>query len=369
MSKLRDIIIIGGGAVGMLSARRLAVAGRKVCVVERGRPGRGTSRAGGGIMSPLVPWEAPEAVTRLAERSLPMLPRLAEQLVHWTGIDPEYRNSGMIHLDCPQPEAALDYARRNGLRVEALDAAGLAALAPAAARTDGPSLWFPDVAQIRNPRFLDALVADLERLGVEMLDRSGEVRLVASGAGIAVEAGRHGRLEAGAVVVAAGAWSAPLLDPLGIELPVRPVRGQILWYMLPRPVLAQMLMRDGRYVIPRQDGVVLVGSTVEEAGFDDSTTAAAAGELQEAAAAIMPLLGTLAVQGQWAGLRPGSPEGVPLIGPVPGFPGLWLNTGHFRNGVNLAPGSAELLEALLGGAAPPLDPAPYDPARLLARTA
>jgi glycine oxidase len=167
-------------------------------------------------------------------------------------------------------------------------------------------------------------------------------------------------------VVAAGAWSAPLLAPLGVDLPVRPVRGQILWYMLPRPVLGQMLMRDGRYVIPRQDGVVLVGSTVEEAGFDDSTTEEAGRDLREAAAAIMPLLGTLAVQGQWAGLRPGSPEGVPMIGAVPGFSGLWLNTGHFRNGVNLAPGSAELLEALLSGAQPALDPAPYDPARLLA---
>jgi glycine oxidase len=367
LNKRSDIIVIGAGAVGMLSARRLAQAGHKVVLLERDRAGRGTSRAGGGIMSPLVPWEAPAAVMELAARSLPMLPRLAEQLIHWTGIDPEYRATGMIYLDCPDPEAALAFARRTGQRAELLDAEGLARVAPAAARGEGPGAWLPDIGQIRNPRFLDALVADLERVGVELLDRAGEVKLQPVGNGVAVEAGRHGRLEAAEVVIAAGAWSGSLVAPLGLELPLRPVRGQILWYMLPRPVLGQMLMREGRYVIPRQDGVVLVGSTLEEAGFDNATTAEAARELQEAAAGMMPLLGTLAVQGQWAGLRPGSPEGVPMIGRVPGVEGLWLNTGHFRNGVNLAPGSAELLEALLGGDAPPLDPGPYDPARHVAR--
>lgn len=361
--------MVGGGAVGLLSARRLAQTGWKVTLVERGRLGRGTSRAGGGIMSPLVPWEAAAPVAELAAHSLPMLPGLTAELARDTGIDPEYRADGLIYLDCPDVEAAEAFAQRQGLRMEALDGAALAAVAPAAARTEGPSLLFPDIAQIRNPRFLDALAEDLRRRGVRLLQMAGETRLERDGGSVALDAGSHGRLRAEAIVVAAGAWSADLLAPLGIRLPVAPVRGQILWYLLSRPEFSQVLMRDGHYLVPRRDGVVLAGSTVEEAGFDNSTTSEARAELSAAAAGMVPLLGTQAPQGQWAGLRPGSPDGIPLIGQVPDCPGLWINTGHFRNGVNLAPASALLLEALLSGGAPPLDPGPYDPACAMARAA
>lgn len=367
MASSTEIIVIGGGAVGMLSARRLVQTGRKVTLVERGRLGRGTSRAGGGIMSPLVPWEAAAPVAELAAHSLPMLPGLAAELSQDTGIDPEFRADGLIYLDCQAMAAAKSFAHRWGLRMEELDGAALAAVAPAALRTEGPSLLFPDIAQVRNPRLLDALADDLRRRGVTLLQMAGETRLERSGEAVVVDAGSHGRLRAEAVVVAAGAWSAGLLAPLGVRLPVVPVRGQILWYLLSRPEFSQVLMREGRYLIPRRDGVVLVGSTVEEAGFDDSTTAEARAELSAAAAGMVPLLGTQAPQGQWAGLRPASPDGVPLVGPVPDCPGLWVNTGHFRNGVNLAPASALLLEALLSGGTPPLDPGPYDPARAMAR--
>lgn len=369
MKQSADLIVIGGGALGMISARRFAEAGRQVTLLERQRVGRGTSRAGGGIMSPLEPWHAVPPVAELAALSLPLLPGLAEALSRDTGIDPLYRTTGAIYLDCEQIEVALAFARETGRRAELLDQAKLAAIAPAAARRAGPSLLLPEIAQLRNPRFLDALAADLRRRGVKVLEEAGEVGLETAKEGVIVNAGPHGRLRATDVVVAAGAWSAGLLAPLGVQLPVIPVRGQILWYLLPRPVLGHILMHRGRYVIPRHDGVVLVGSTLEEVGFDDSTTPAAAEELRAAATDMVPLLGTLPVQGQWAGLRPAAPDGIPLIGPVPGIPGLWVNTGHFRNGVNLAPGSATLLEALVNGTAPPLDPAPYDPAGRMAQRA
>jgi len=361
-----DIIVLGGGALGMLSARRLAEAGRRVTLVERDRVGHGTSRAGGGIMSPLAPWDVPEPLARLAELSLPMLPGIAAALAADTGINPEYRETGVIYLDCEALEPALAFARRSGMRAQLLDEAALAAIAPAAIRTEGPSLLFPDLVQIRNPRFLDALGADLKKRGVALLENAGEVKLERVGDGVLVDAGPHGRLRADEVVVAAGAWSAALLAPLGVRLPVRPIRGQILWYMLPRPVLQHVLIRRGHYVIPRRDGVVLVGSTVEDVGFDTSTTPEAADELRAAAAEMVPMLGSLAVQGQWAGLRPCAPDGIPLIGRVPGFAGLWVNTGHFRNGVNLAPASAVLLAALISGDTPPCDPDPYDPGARMA---
>lgn len=362
MANPADIIVIGGGILGMLSARQLALAGRRVQLVERHRIGRGTSRAGGGIMAPLEPWTTHEAVLRLGERSRPLLPELAATLARDTGIDPEYRACGAIFLECEELEAALSFAKRSGTRVEVLDEAGLAAVEPAAIRTAGPSLLFPEFAQIRNPRLLDALGADLRRRGVVVYEDAGETILKTASKGFVVEAGRHGRLQAPEVVIAAGAWSARLLSGLGVQLPVSPVRGQILWYLLPRPVLKRVLIHRGHYLIPRHEGVVLAGSTVEDVGFDSSTTEAAAGTLRAAAAGMVPLLGTLAVQGQWAGLRPGSPDGIPIIGPVAGLEGLWVNTGHFRNGVQLAPASAELLAAMMTGAGCAIDPAPFRPA-------
>lgn len=367
MAKSADTIVMGGGILGMLSARQLSLAGRGVLLVERDRIGRGTSRAGGGIMAPLEPWATHEAVLRLSQRSRTMVPELATTLARDTGIDPEYRACGVIHLDCKELEAALSFAKRSGTRVEVLDESALSAIEPAAIRTTGPSLLFPDFAQIRNPRLLDALGADLRRRGIDVLEDAGEASLDAGADGFVVDAGRHGRLHATEVVVAAGAWSARLLSRLGVQLPVRPVRGQMLWYLLPRPVLKRVLIHRGRYLIPRHEGVVLAGSTVEDAGFDLGTTESAADTLRTAAAGMMPLLGTLAVQGQWAGLRPGSPEGVPIIGPVPGLRGLWVNTGHFRNGVHLAPASAELLVAMMTGERCALDPAAFSPAARMAQ--
>lgn len=363
-----DIVVIGGGALGMLSARQLAMGGCHVTLLERGRLGRGTSRAGGGIMTPLKPWNAPAPVAALAALSRPMLAEIAAALHRDTGIDPQYRVTGMIYLDCEDIDAALAYADREGIKAETLDGRALAALEPAARRTDGPSLHLPSIAQIRNPRFLDALADDLARRGVVLLEEAGETSIERQSARYRVRAGAHGSIAAEQVVVAAGAWSSALLEPLGVRLPLVPIRGQMIWYMLPRPSLACMLMRGGRYAIPRQEGVVLVGSTVEEAGFDTGTTPEALATLQAAADEMMPLLGSLAVQGQWAGLRPAAPDGVPLIGELPGLPGLWVNTGHFRNGVNLAPGSAALLAALMTGAAPPLDPGFFDPASRMAQS-
>ena len=177
----------------------------------------------------------------------------------------------------------------------------------------------------------------------------------------------QGELRADAVVVAAGAWSGELLKTLGLELPVEPVKGQMILFKCAKDFLPAMVMADGRYAIPRRDGHILVGSTLEYEGFDKTPTSEALGSLRASAIELLPALAEAEVVKHWAGLRPGSPDGIPFIGPVPEHEGLWLNCGHFRNGLVLAPASCQLLTNLLLGQTPIVDPAPYAPALRLRR--
>lgn len=164
------------------------------------------------------------------------------------------------------------------------------------------------------------------------------------------------------VLLAAGAWSGELLKPLGLELPVVPVKGQMILYKCAADFLPRMVLAKGRYAIPRRDGHILIGSTLEHSGFDKTPTDEAQESLRASAAELLPELADMQPVAHWAGLRPGSPEGIPYIGPVPGFDGLWLNTGHYRNGLVLAPASCRLLADLMSGREPIIDPAPYAPA-------
>ena len=361
-----DVLVVGGGIVGMLTARDLVKAGRAVTLVERDRVGRSASRAAGGMLSSMAPWDQPEALAAISALSLPMLAELCVELENDTGIDCEYRRTGVLYLDCAEIEATRAYAEQTGERMRVLEPDEVVNLEPAAARVEGRTAYFPDLAQVRNPRLMDALARDLRQRGVEILEEAGEVSLEADGTGITVKTGAYGSMTAPDVVLAAGAWSGEVAKGLGLDLPVKPVRGQIIWYQAPEAGIRHVLIRNMKYIVPRQEGVVLVGSTLEDVGFDDRPTPEARAMLEEMAAKIVPLLGRLPVQGHWAGLRPGSPGGIPFTGAVPGIPGLWLNTGHHCYGLKLAPGSAALLTALMTGSEAPIDPAPFDPGARMA---
>lgn len=162
-------------------------------------------------------------------------------------------------------------------------------------------------------------------------------------------------------MLAAGAWSGELLASLGLTLPVEPVKGQMILYKCASDFLSCMVLAKGRYAIPRRDGHILIGSTLEHEGFDKTPTESALDSLKASAVELIPALADAEVVGHWAGLRPGSPEGIPYIGKVPGFEGLWLNCGHYRNGLVLAPASCQLFADLLLGHKPVIDPAPYAP--------
>jgi glycine oxidase len=354
-----DCIVVGGGIIGMMTARELAAAGCRVRIVERGILGAESSWAGGGILSPVQPWRAPAAVTRLAAWGQGRYPELAAELAANTGIDPEWARSGLLVLDSGETDQAGAWAGQNGVECEIIDDPNAIATLEPACRPASRALWFPAVAQIRNPRLIHALRDELERSGVVCSEQSTVTELLCRDGRVYGVRTEQQDFHTDAVVVAAGAWSAQILAALAIRIEVVPVRGQMLLYRTAPGYIRHILLDGDHYLIPRNDGRVLVGSTVEYAGFDKQTTADARRELQRAAESMAGGLARCEIERQWSGLRPGSATEIPYIGPVPGMENLYLNTGHFRNGLLLAPASARLLADLMLARKSEFDPRPY----------
>jgi len=367
MSQHPDCLIIGGGLIGMLTARELALAGLTVSVLERGETGRESTWAGGGILSPLYPWRYADAISDLAQQSQLVYPDLANSLKEETGIDVEWTKSGLLMPDCAEIDVAQKWARQYSVEINYIQGDELATVAPSLSaelrQTD--AIWLPHVAQVRNPRFAKALRKSIDKLGVKVITNTTvqEIGIKAGKVtGLRTQTGGH--LSADRVVLAGGAWSAGLLENLGIELPVVPVRGQMLLYKAQPETVTRIILNKDRYVIPRRDGRVLVGSTLEYMGFEKQTTEEARTELEAEAQRIVPALADFPIETHWAGLRPGSPDGVPFIGACPAADGLFLNTGHFRYGVLLGPASAAMLASIMLGTKFNLSSAAYQPTQV-----
>lgn len=338
------VVIIGAGAIGCTSALTLAERGWHVTLIDQGRLGQESSWAGGGILFPLLPWNYAESVNRLALAGAALYPALAEKLLSCTGIDPEYRQCGMLILPKFDQEAALQWCQAHGVIAETKD----------------NGIWLPLVAQVRNPRLMQALHAQLKRSGVELLEHTQLTPLPIDAGRLCEWRDTSGRVfEADVYVLTAGAWSQNLLGSHALSLQMKPMRGQMLLYRLSPDVLTHILYREDFYLIPRIDGHILAGSTVEDVGFDKSTTSDTAAKLATKAATLLPQLAGAPVIKHWSGLRPGSPDNVPVIARHPAFENLYLNTGHFRYGVTMAPASAEILAGLICGNTSLMDAAPY----------
>lgn len=364
---MKDVAIVGGGIIGLLVARELMAAGVTVTLIERGGCAGEASWAGGGIVSPLYPWRYSAAVTALASWAQDYYPELSAALLDETGIDPELQACGLLMLDADDSGEALQWSRHSGRRMMAVDADFVYGRQPALAAGFSGGLWMPDVANIRNPRLGQALRASLMDAGADIREFS-EVSDPALSRGdldglwVRESSGEESFVQAGQYVFCAGAWTARLLERAGLTLSIDPVKGQMLLYELPERILEEMVLYRGRYLIPRRDKHLLVGSTLEHAGFDKQTTDEALRSLQESAQGMLPALASVPVKRQWAGLRPGAPDGVPFIGRLPGWGNAWVNAGHYRNGLVLAPASARLMADLMTGRRPVVPPDPYDPA-------
>lgn len=356
-----SVLIVGGGAIGLLTALELAEQ-ESVVLIERQRVGRESSWAGGGIVSPLYPWRYSDAVTALAHWSQDFYPPLGQALLRQTGIDPEVHRTGLYWLDLEDEAQALAWAAGRKRPISRVSIGSVKAAVPPLADAYSTAIHMADVANVRNPRLTRALREALLQLPNVILREDCAVDgFIQEGGRVVGVRTSQGEVRADRVVLCAGAWSGELLATLGLDLPVEPVKGQMILFKCAEDFLLSMVLAKGRYAIPRRDGHILVGSTLEHEGFDKTPTEAALESLRASAIEMLPALAEAEVVGHWAGLRPGSPDGIPFIGPVPGFDGLWLNCGHYRNGLVLAPASCRLLTDLMLGREPIVDPAPYAP--------
>lgn len=354
-----DVLILGGGVIGMLSAVALARRGARVAVLERGSPMREASWAGAGILSPIYPWLYPDGLSHLVNRSLALYPGLVAELMELSGVDPQHRRCGLIipvyrASEWANLAPAIPWSRRFGWDVRRLTAAEATEVEPCLSDRALGGLYWPDVGQVRNPRLARAAETAAQKLGVVV--RSGEevTGFERDGDRINAVRTRHGRFVAARYLIAAGSWSGELAGAAGFELPVAPVKGQILLLRSRPGTLTRIVKHDQAYLVPRLDGRILVGATMEMAGFDRRTTLSGLHFLSGALLDMAPSLAEAEVEHHWMGFRPGTPDGLPYLGAVPGTSNLFAAAGHYRNGVILAPATAEAVACLLSGEAPPV---------------
>lgn len=362
--KTYDVVIVGAGVMGCASALALVKRGLSVCVLERSVPGAEASSAAAGMLAAQVEAHHPGPFFDLCIQSRARFALWAEDLRARTGIDVEHRVCGVLKLTFDEAAAATarahaSWQRAAGQRVDLVDRATAREIEPTIAEGATFAAHFPDEARIDPPRLLKALRIAAERAGTVFKSGALVRRVVTDGdraSGVEIEGGQT--ISGAHVVVAAGSWSN--LVP-GVPLApsaLRPARGQIVELSVPVPILRGIVNTERIYLSPRDDGRVLVGSTLEFVGFERAVTAKAVRDLLDGAIAAAPALERAELVRCWSAFRPFTPDERPLLGPT-AIERLWLATGHFRNGILLSPLTAEIVAACVLGERPPVDLAPF----------
>jgi glycine oxidase len=372
-----DAVVIGAGVVGLASAWSIASRGMSVAVVDP-EPGQGASWAAAGMLAPVSEvHHGEEALLALTLESAQLWPTFATELARATGREIGYRTTGTLVVAADDGDRAwahelYEFQRTLGLDVEWLTGRRARQREAAVAPGVRGAIWASGDHQVDNRLLVAALLAAATDAGAVIHRQRAAALECTAGvvSGVALEAGTT--LVAPAVVLAAGTWSAQLDGlPPGAVPPVRPVKGQIL-RLSPRagaPVLGTtvrgLVRGSSVYIVPRQDGTVVVGATVEERGFDTTVTAGAVYELLRDAHRVVPGLTEMVLSEAGAGLRPGSPDNAPIVGrpSVTGVDGLVVATGHYRQGILLAPLTARAVAAMVGGEDPPDSVEPFGPGR------
>ncbi len=371
MMRASDVIVVGGGIIGLATAYDLAREGVRVSLIEWGAVGREASWAAAGYLSYQGDSNQPGPRLDLTRASRLMYDGWIEELREFTTADTGFWQSGLLELglneaEAQEMQARLAWQQAAGYNVAWLDATTTRKRQPHLA-DDLPvqgALLFPDVAQVRPPRLLKALTEAVIRQGVEVREHTPVTALTRAGGrvtGVTMAGGDH--LAAPVVINATGSWAAQLVPEMA-HVPVKPMKGTIVLLETPAPPTRELVESSQGAIYPRPDNKVLLGATVEDVGYDKRVTLASVHQLVHEAMTLMPSLKDATLVTAWSGSRPYSHDNLPYLGPVPGLRGAYAATGHFRSGILLAPITARLLKEMILEQPPTLPLEPYDMARL-----
>lgn len=351
-----DVVVIGGGVIGLSIAWELAGHGVTVRVIEREAFGSEASWAGAGMLPPGNLAGAKTSEARLRGAAHQIWPEWSRSLISATGIDNGYLHCGGLEVRFAEADPTGDSLkseiaalRDEGVTVETDDLAEIRRRFPMLGPDLTAAYYLPDFCQVRNPRHLRALQAGCEKRGVELVSDAPVTQIETSNGRIVSVRAEGIDYRADEFVFASGAWTGRLLESIGIKVAIEPLKGQIVLLNAdPSPI--QTVIQVGReYLVPRNDGRILVGSTEEHAGFDKRTTDQAVNDLIQFAYRVVPCLSKVRVEMSWAGLRPYSATGRPFIGRLPQFANACIAAGHFRYGLDFSPITAVLIRQVLLG--------------------
>jgi len=352
-----EVLIIGGGIIGLSIARELFTQGvKQLTIVDRGPLGAEASWAAAGMLAPNIESDTNSDFHRFGTESLRLYPDLADSLRDETGIDIELDRSGTFRVAFDEKEAAdllktYEQQRKLGVTVERLKGDEVRDREPSVATGVCSALFYPNDWQVENRKLVSSLRLFAEINGIRIIEDTGVSELIVDGRRVTGARTPDAVIDADVIVLATGAWTS-LIQIAGVAMPleVKPVRGQMVSFTPGGRLARHVIYSERGYIVPKADGRVLAGATVEDVGFERGTTAGGIDSLRTAAAEIAPALGKLSIADQWSGFRPHVPDGLPVIGVVPGYENVWVATGHYRNGILLAPITAKIVaEKIVNG--------------------
>lgn len=364
-----DVLVIGGGVVGCSIAYHLQRSGAQVTLAEQGRIGSGASSAAAGMLAPLAESHEPGPFSRLAQLGLRAFHEQAEELIGESGIDFEYRRDGILRVAEQETEqgelrATLPWQRESGAVVRWVEGRELAELEPSLSTQIRGALYTEREGHVNPARLTAALAAAAVRRGAQLFEGCKVEGFERNGSRLTAVLSSSGRLRFEQVVVAGGAWTGAFAQSLGIAVPVHPVRGQMAALEQIPMAVRHIIYSHNGYLVPKSDGSVQVGATEEDdAGYDASVTASGLHWLLGAACRLVPALTGARYLRSWAGLRPCSPDRMPIIGPLPNYRNALIATGHFRNGILLSLVTGRLVAELLRSGRMPAELEAFSPSR------
>jgi glycine oxidase len=351
-----EVLIIGGGVIGLSIARELCKRGiRRITVVDRREIGGEASWAAAGMLAPNTETDTSDDFHRFGTESLEAYPSFSQALLDETGIDIELDRSGTLCLAFSEKEAAelgdaYQKQKQKGVDVECVSSEDIRNIEPTIAHAARQGIFYPNDWQVENRKLLTALRLFAENNEIRIVEQTEVSELVTDDRRIVGALTSAGDFDAGVIVLATGAWTSLIkIGDAPMPFSVRPIRGQMICFETGLRPLRRVVFSQRGYVVPRADGRVLVGATVEDVGFDKDTTLEGIESLRDAALEILPGLADVTITEQWAGLRPFAADGLPVLGELPGLENVFVATAHYRNGILLAPKTAEIMADRIAG--------------------